>query len=125
MAVSPGFKAFLDEQFAPLPGVTIKRMFGGLGVFRDGIMFAMSVEDTLYLRCEGERVAEFEAAGCAPVVFRSHTGRDMPMPYWRAPERLFDEPDAFRDWAERAFADAWRAKSAKPTRKPRQKAAAG
>ncbi|MCW5716715.1 MAG: TfoX/Sxy family protein [Bauldia sp.] len=125
MAISPGFKVFLDEQFAPLPGVTIRKMFGGLGVFRDGIMFAMSVEDTLYLRCDGERAADFEAEGSAPVVFKTHTGKDMPMPYWRAPERLFDEPEAFRDWAERAFADAWRMKVEKPARKPRKARAAG
>ena len=117
MAVSAGFKAFLDEQFAPLPGVTIRKMFGGLGVFRDGIMFAMSVEDTLYLRCDPGRAADFEAEGSAPVVFKSHTGKDMPMPYWRAPERLFDEPDEFRAWAERAFADAWRIKAEKPAKK--------
>jgi len=125
VAVSAGFKAFLDEQFAPLPGVTIRKMFGGLGVFRDGIMFAMSVEDTLYLRCDAGRAVDFEAEGSAPVVFKSHTGKDMPMPYWRAPERLFDEPDEFRQWAERAFADAWRVKADKPVRKRASRKGAG
>ena len=125
MAVSPGFRAFLDEQFAPLPGVTIRNMFGGLGVFRDGIMFAMSVEDTLYLKCEGDRTTEFAAEGSARVVFRSQTGKDVPMPYWRAPERLFDEPEEFRMWAERAFADAWRAKVEKPAKKRGKAKASG
>jgi len=125
MAVSAGFKAFLDEQFAPLPGVTIRKMFGGLGVFRDGIMFAMSVEDTLYLRCDPERAADFETEGSERVVFKSHSGKDMPMPYWRAPERLFDEPDEFRQWAERAFADAWRVKVEKPVKKRRKAETAG
>ena len=40
-------------------------------------------------------------------------GRAMPMPYWRAPERLFDEPDEFTEWARTAFAVAVRTQKAK------------
>ncbi|MHA1559389.1 MAG: TfoX/Sxy family protein [Alphaproteobacteria bacterium] len=51
-ALSRGFREFLEEQFAHLGGVSIKSMFGGLGVFRDGVMFGLAADDTLYFRVD-------------------------------------------------------------------------
>ena len=59
----------------------------------------------------------------APVVLRSHDGTEKPMPYWRAPERLFDEPDEFRAWALRAVDVAIRADAGKAGRAGKKKPA--
>jgi TfoX/Sxy family transcriptional regulator of competence genes len=40
----------------------------------------------------------------------------MEMPYWRAPEMLFDDADAFREWAEAAFTAAVRARADRPAK---------
>ena len=52
------FKEFLEDLYAPIGGVSVRGMFGGLGVFRDAIMFALVVDDVLYLRAdEAKRAA--------------------------------------------------------------------
>ncbi len=117
-----GFREFLEDQFAPMPGVAIKAMFGGLGVFRDGIMIGLVADDTLYLRADDANRAGFEAAGSRPFVYPAR-GREMEMPYWRAPESLYDDPEAFLSWAEAAFAAALRARGAKkPAKRQADKA---
>lgn len=106
-----GLEDLIAELMAPLGGVSIRRMFGGRGVFKEGLMFALlSSRGVFYFKADGETVAAFAAEGCeqfAPEM----KGRRAAMPYWRAPERLFDEPDEFADWARRAFAAAKRGKT--------------
>jgi len=110
------------ELFAPVDGVTLRRMFGGLGVFRRGIMFALVSDDILYLKADDANLAAFKAEGSGPFVYDG-MGKPHAMPYWRVPDRLLDEPEEFRDWALAAFAVAERTRTAKPKKKPARKAA--
>ena len=111
-----GFQDLLAELFEPVGGVSFRKMFGGIGIFREGIMFALVADDALYLKADETTTADFKAEGCGPFV---HDGKDKPhvMPYWRLPERLYDEPDEFRDWALAAFGVAERSKEKKPKKK--------
>jgi DNA transformation protein len=115
--ISDGFRQFLEDQFAPVGGVSLRAMFGGLGVFRGGIMFALVADETLYLRVDGGNRPDFEAEGSEPFTYVAK-GKPMAMSYWQAPERLFDDPDEFIGWAEKAIAAAGRAAAA---RKPFKK----
>ena len=93
----------LAELFEPLGGVTIKRMFGGFGVFKGGLMFALlSSGDVFYFKADEKTAPAFAAEGCEQWMPEMR-GRVMAMPYWRAPERLFDEPDDFAEWARIAY----------------------
>ena len=108
---------FLEDLFQPVPDVRFKRMFGGVGIFRDELMFGLVADDVLHLKADEQTIAAFEAEGCGPFVYEGK-GRMTTMPYWRVPERLFDEPEEFAQWAEAAFAVALRvAKAKKPSRK--------
>jgi DNA transformation protein len=103
----------LQDLFAPLGGVSFKRMFSGYGIMKDGMMFALVARDVLYLRADDAAVARHKAEG-APQWTPHMRGKTMTtMPYWRVPERLFDEPDEFADWAREAFAIARRHKAGK------------
>lgn len=120
----------LADLFAPLGGVSIRRMFGGLGVFRQGLMFALVADDVLHFKTDEETLPRFATEGCGPFVFGSKRG-PVEMSYWRAPERLYDEPDDFAEWAREAFAVALRKQSTKggakkkpPARKPAAKSPA-
>ncbi|MHA1559390.1 MAG: TfoX/Sxy family protein [Alphaproteobacteria bacterium] len=63
--------------------------------------------------------AKSEAEGCEPFLFNGKT-RQTTMPYWRAPERLFDDTDEFIGWAEAAIAAAVRNKVAKQPKPKRR-----
>jgi DNA transformation protein len=118
-----GLEDLLEELLAPLGGVSIRRMFGGRGVFRDGLMFALlSSRGVFYLKADEETAATFAAEGCEQWM-PEMKGRTMAMPYWRAPERLLDEPDEFADWARAAYAAARRMEKAKASPKKAKAAA--
>ena len=108
MVASDSFAEFLREQLASLGHVTTRRMFGKTGVFCDGLMFGMVRDDTLYFRVdEKSRTAFAEASAFPPLAYESR-GRTIDLSFWRAPDRLFDEPDELLDWARIALAAARR-----------------
>lgn len=101
-------------------------MFGGFGIMRGGMMIAVGTGETLYLKADDTTSPAFETEG-APQWVYERKKVPTPMPYWQAPDRLFDDPDEFVVWAERAFevARARKAAKVKPSRKsPAKKQAA-
>jgi DNA transformation protein and related proteins len=107
---------FIRDLFAPFGPVTVRRMFSGAGIFRDGLMFGLIVRDVIYLKADDGTHADFEREGCAPFSYtrgrKSGRPSEHALPYWRLPERLYDDPDELAAWARRAFAVAQRKKFA-------------
>jgi DNA transformation protein len=108
MVASESFAEFLHEQLAPLGRVTMRRMFGKTGVFCDGLMFAMVTDDTLYFRVDDHNRTAFREAESFPPLNYAKKGRTIDLSFWRAPERLWDEPDELVTWARTALAAARR-----------------
>ena len=108
MVASDSFAEFLREQLAPLGRVSMRRMFGKTGVFCDGVMFGMVTENMLYLRVDDHNRAAFEEARSSPPLSYEKKGATIDLAFWRAPERLFDEPDELVEWARIALAAARR-----------------
>ena len=108
MVASDSFAEFLREQLAPLGRVTMRRMFGKTGVFCDGVMFGMVTDNMLYLRVDDHNRAAFKEAESFPPLNYEKKGATIDLSFWRAPERLFDEPDELVTWARVALAAARR-----------------
>jgi DNA transformation protein and related proteins len=108
MVASDGFAEFLRDQFAPVGRVTMRRMFGKTGVFCDGVMLAMVSDNTLYFRVDDENRATFKEAESFPPLNYKKKGASIDLAFWRAPERLFDEPEQLIAWARAALAAARR-----------------
>jgi len=118
MVASDSFVEFLREQLAPIGRITMRRMFGKTGVFCDGFMLGMVRDNTLYFRVDDANRAAFTEAASFPPLNYEKKGGTIDLSFWRAPERLFDEPDEFVAWARAALAAARRV-AAKRERAPR------
>jgi len=121
MVASDSFAEFLREQLAPLGRVTMRRMFGKTGVFCDGLMFGMVTDNTLYFRVDDHNRAAFKEAEVFPPLSYEKKGRSIDLSFWRAPERLFDEPDELVTWARAAVAAARRVAAKRERTAPRPK----
>jgi DNA transformation protein and related proteins len=106
MVASDSFAEFLREQLAPLGHITMRRMFGKTGVFCEGLMFGMVKDDTLYFRVNDHNRVTFKEAAVYPPLNYEKSGSSIDLSFWRAPERLFDEPDEFVRWAQAALVAA-------------------
>ena len=116
MAHSAEYIRYVEDLFSVLPGSTVKRMFGGAGVFREGLMYGLATsEGGIALKADEQTVPAMEAAGATEWVYE-RDGRERRMGYWYVPESLLDEPDEFRQWAGAAFDTARRADAKKPAK---------
>ncbi len=99
---------FIRELFAPFRPVAVKRMFGGIGLYAEGVMFGLVFDGVIYLRVDETSIPAFAREGSAPFVYplaKNHVGRPS-RHFWRLPERLYDDPDELAAWAGRALAIA-------------------
>jgi len=108
MTASASFAAFVCEQLAPLGRITLRRMFGKHGVFCDGVMLGMVRDNTLYFRVDEQNRAVFHEAAAFPPLNYEKKGELIDLAFWRAPERLLDEPDELIAWARAALGAARR-----------------
>ncbi|HEY7752655.1 MAG TPA: TfoX/Sxy family protein [Steroidobacteraceae bacterium] len=120
MSVSDGFRDFVLEQLAPAGRVSARRMFGGVGLYLEGLFFALIDDDTLYFKTDGSNRPRFQAAGSRP--FCPYPDRpEYQMGYWQVPAEVLEEADELKVWAREALAVALQSKS---PRKPGRKRAA-
>ena len=111
------FIRYLRDQLERWAPVEIRRMLGGYGVFRDGSMFGLIHDETLYLRSDETSRAAFAAAGMGPFRYRRN-GRLVALGYHQAPPEALDDAALLGEWEERAFAAALRRAAARnPSRK--------
>ena len=110
--------AHIYELFAPFRPVTVRRMFGGAGIYVDGVMFALVSDGVVYLKTDARTVAAFSQAGSTPFTYLGRSGQPVEMSFWRMPDRLYDDPDELAQWADLAFGAALRAASSRrPSRR--------
>ena len=99
------------ELFAAFGPVGVRRMFGGLGIYSDGTMFALAADGAIYLKADDATTAAFRREGAGPFTYAAKGGKRVVMSYWRLPDRLYDDPDELAVWARDALAAARRAAS--------------
>jgi len=104
------------EMFREFGPVLVRRMFGGAGLYADGVMFALVSDDLIYLKTDAASLPAFAREHCAPFEYDSKTGKRALTSYWRLPERLYDDPDELAQWARAAVAAA-RSQKPAPKRK--------
>ena len=121
MVASNSFAEFLREQLAPLGRITMRRMFGKTGVFCDGLMLAMVRDNTLYFRVDDDNRAAFKEAESSPPLNYEKQGGLIDLAFWRAPDRLFDEPDELVSWARAALGAALRVATKRRQTTPRRR----
>lgn len=113
------FIGFLQELLEKWGQVTARRMFGGHGLYHEGLMFAIVMDNRLYLKADDINRPEFEAQGLAPFTYPMK-GKTVALSYWSAPDAMFDDSAEAVRWARSAWDAAARAQAAKAA-KPRRR----
>lgn len=113
------FHEYVMELFEPLGQVTIRRMFGGAGVYAGGVMFALLADEEIYLKVDDALKARLEAEGSEPFVFNFKDGKSGTMNYYRMPSGAMDNAEDASDWGRAALDVALKAKAGKTRKKKR------
>jgi DNA transformation protein len=101
MPVSDEYLAYVIEQLEGLGAVQSRRMFGGAGLYCDGLFFAIVADDVLYFKVDDSNRADYEAEGMGP--FQPFADKKAVMQYYEVPIDVLENRETLRDWATKAL----------------------
>lgn len=107
MAVSQDFLNYVEDQLSEFEDFQTKKMFGGVGIFRDGKMFGMIGHDILRFKVDDTNKADYEAKGMKPLY---NEKKKRGMPYWEVPPEILEDKTELAKWARVSYELAIKAK---------------
>lgn len=103
MAVSQEFLDYVLEQLEGLGDLSAKRMFGGAGLWCEGLFFAILVDDILYLKADPSTRDRYRQRGMEPFQPKGRPPGKGVMGYWEVPEDVLEDRDELTVWAGEAL----------------------
>ena len=100
MSVSASYRAFMLEQLGTVAPVNAKSMFGGVGVYSEGLFFALMDDDALYFKVDDSNRPDFEARGMD--AFHPY-GDERAMGYFELPSEVLEDTEELAEWMRKAL----------------------
>ena len=100
MAASDDFLNYVLDQLFHWPDVSVRRMFGGAGLYRDGKMFGLIADDVAYLKVDETNRNDYVKAGSSP--FKPYHDKATVMSYYEIPPEVLENRDQLCQWAQRS-----------------------
>lgn len=119
MSKISGYLDYVLDQLSDFGDVVPRRMFGGIGLFRGGLMFALIDNDILYFKVDDSNRGDYEASDCGP--FRPFKDKKTVMQYYEVPVDVIEDRDELGRWAGRAYAVALNKRKVKSSKKEGKK----
>lgn len=108
-----GYAQYVLEQLDPVGQISSRSMFGGVGIYCDGLFFALIGNDQLYFKVDDSNRSDFEEVNMGP--FRPYDD-ERSMQYYLVPVDVLEDQDQLKVWAGKAVDVARAAKKGKKKR---------
>jgi DNA transformation protein len=118
--LSPDYRAHALEQLERAAPVTAKTMFGGAGLYLEGLILGLLDNDRTFFKADETNAARFDAHD---MDWFHPYGDERTMPYREVPVEVMEDPEELRAWIDSAVAIAAKKKAAKPAKKAKAPAA--
>jgi DNA transformation protein len=116
MPVQPQYLAYVLEQLERLPALRSNRMFGGIGLYSEGLFFGIIDDDTLYFKTSDANIEAYRSRNMPKFMpFPDKTGAVMG--YHQVPADIIEDAESLVDWARKSVAVALSAQAAKAPKK--------
>lgn len=112
-AIDPA-RAWTDhclELLQSLGPCNARRMFGGWGIYHDGLFFALIVSERLYFKVDALTESLWREAGGEPFIYAAR-GRQVKVRYYTPPDEALESSTLMLPWARLGLEAALRARSA-------------
>lgn len=102
------FVSYVVDMMQTIGPVYSKKMFGGHGIFLEGLMFALIADNELYLKADRESEGDFSERGLEPFTYNKK-GKLIEMSYFQAPEEAMEDSEIINEWGNKGYRAALRA----------------
>lgn len=119
MPVSKEYLEYVLDQLECCGPVVSKRMFGGIGLYSDGLFFGLIDDDILYFKVDDLTRPGYLNAKSKP--FDPYGDGNASMSYYAVPAEALEDTDELKVWAAASVEAARRKAATKKPRAPRKK----
>lgn len=92
----------LKDVLNDVEGISSRKMFGGCGLYKHGVIFGMIINDTLYFKVDDSNKIQYEKHNSKPFTY-SHHGKTISMSYWEVPADVIDNKQTLAEWIEQSY----------------------
>lgn len=101
---------YITELIEPYGGCEVKKMFGSLGIFKEGVCFGGVMGNVFRLKVNDTNRADFEAYGMKGWQV---PGKKMVMSYYEVPIEIMENKEDLLSWIDKAHTLSVKAKKKK------------
>ena len=94
----------LSEVLADVDGISSRAMFGGYGIYKDGVIFAIIADEQLYFKVDESNRGDYEQYGSHPFVYSQGKTKSTTMSYWELPADIMEDRDEIAKWIDKSYA---------------------
>lgn len=103
MARDRGFYEYvMHDLLENIEGITAKGMFGGWGFYKDGVIFGIIAEGSLYFKVGESNIADYKKHKSEPFVYEGRAGKKISLGYWRVPESVLEDTRELERWINKS-----------------------
>ena len=105
MSKKNGFLEYvLRDAMQDLRGITAKAMFGGYGLYKEGVVFGIIADDELYFKVDGKNLPQYKERDSRPFTYEGKNRKMIAMPYWEVPAEILEDREALAGWIDASVA---------------------
>ena len=98
-----GFYEFvMTEVFTEDMGVVGRKMFGGYGLYKDGVCFGLIDFGKLYFKVGESNKTDYERNNSAPFPFPMKNGKMTTLSYWEVPADILEDKKELPAWIDKS-----------------------
>lgn len=104
MTLDKNFHDFvINDLLASVSGISSRTMFGGYGIYKHGVIFAIIAGGRLYFKVDDTNRSDFEEYDSQPFVYSQGKHRSTTMSYWELPADIMESSDLLNEWIEKSY----------------------
>jgi DNA transformation protein len=93
----------VSEVLADVDGISSRAMFGGYGIYKDGVIFAIIADEQLYFKVDDSNRKDYEQYGSGPFVYSQGKTKSTSMSYWELPADIQEDRDEIANWVDKSY----------------------
>lgn len=90
------------EILAPHGEITVRSMFGGYGIYKNGVIFALIAYDELYFKVDESNKSQYKKFGSEPFTYEAK-GKKSTMSYWKVPIEILEDEEQIGVWLDQSY----------------------
>ncbi|MFW5703587.1 MAG: TfoX/Sxy family protein [Patescibacteria group bacterium] len=93
-----------------IDGISSRAMFGGWGLYKNGVIFGLIAYDQLYFKVDDQTRPQYEAHGSKPFEYSQGNHKPTTMSYWLVPDDVLENQEELAKWVDTACEASVRSK---------------